>query len=148
VRRLFLILLAACATAPATQPSDPVDLDIRATVFAEYNVVSGPAGRRDWDRFKELFAPGARITTVRNGQTETLTPDEYIAKYKPYFNEHALFQHPASMRIERHGDGAHVVANDESRHASNDEKPFAQGVTSFDLVHSGDAWKIVTIVTQ
>jgi len=76
---------------------------------------------------QELFAAGARITTVRNGQTETLTPDEYIAKYKPHFNEHALFRHPSSMRIERHGDGAHVVANDESRNASNDEKPFAQG---------------------
>jgi hypothetical protein len=147
VRRFFLILLAACATAPP-QPSDPADLDIRATVFAEYNVVSGPAGRRDWDRFKELFAPCARIIMVRNGAAEALTPDEYIARNKPYFNEHALFQHPSSTLIERHGDVAHVVATDESRHASNDKKPFAQGFTSFDLVHSGDAWKIVTIVTQ
>ena len=145
MRRLFLILLTACATVPS-EPAE--NIDIRATVFAEYNVVSGPAGRRDWDRFKELFAPEARITTMRNGAAETLTPDEYIAKNKPYFNEHALFQHPSSMKIERHGELAHVVANDESRNASNDEKPFAQGVTSFDLVHSGDAWKIVTIVMQ
>jgi hypothetical protein len=141
VRRLtlILILLAACATAPPPA-ADPTDLDIRATVIAEYNVVSGPAGRRDWDRFKELFAPGARIGS--------LTPDEYVEKNKPFLNEHSLFQRPRSIRVERHGDTAHVTVQDESRHASNDETPFAQGVTSFDLVHTGDAWKIVAIVTQ
>lgn len=136
-----LLLFTACATAPATPPpSEPADIDIRATVIAEYNVISGPAGRRDWDRFKELFAPDARI--------DTLTPDEYVTKNKPYFNEHSLFQRPASMRVDRHGEEAHVTVNDESRHLSNDEQPYARGVTSFDLVHSGDAWKITRIVTQ
>lgn len=147
MKRLFLILLTACAAA-APPATDPVDLDVRATVLAEYNVISGQAGRRDWDRFKELFAPGARIITVRNGAAEALTPDEYVTKNKPWFDQNAIFQHPVSTKIERHGDLAHVIATDESRHASNDEKPYAQGVTSFDLVHSGDAWKIVTIVTQ
>jgi len=138
VRYLAVLLLAACAAAPPA--SDPTDLDIRATVIAEYNVISGPAGRRDWDRFKELFAPGAHIGG--------LTPDEYVAKNKPWFEQNALFQHPASMRVERHGETARVIANDESRHASNDEKPYAQGVTTFELVKAGDAWKIATIETQ
>jgi hypothetical protein len=138
VKRLIpFLLLAACATAPA---SDPADLDIRATVIAEYNVISGPAGRRDWDRFKELFAP--------NGHIGTLTPDEYIEKTKPYLNEHPLFQRPASMKVERHGDTARVTVQDESRNASNEEKPFATGHATFELVHSGDAWKIVSIVSQ
>lgn len=137
MRFLFVILLAACATAP--QP-DPADLDIRATVIAEYNVLSGQAGRRDWDRFKELFAPDGRI--------DGLTPADYVTQKKPWFDQNGLFQHPTSLKVERRGDTAHVTANDESRHASNDEKPYAQGVTSFDLVKSGDAWKIVTIVTQ
>jgi hypothetical protein len=103
-------------------------------------VISGPAGRRDWDRFKELFTPDARI--------DSLTPDEYIAKNKPFLTEHALFQRPVSMHVERHGEAAHVTVNDESRHASNEEKPFATGHASFDLVHAGDAWKIAKIVTQ
>ena len=139
MKRLFLILLTACATA-APPASDPADLDVRATVIAEYNVISGQAGRRDWDRFEELFAPGAHI--------DALTPAEYVAKNKPYFNEHGLFQRPTTMRVERHGDTARVTVQDESRHASNDEQPYARGTTVFDLVHSGDAWKIVTIVTQ
>ena len=136
----ILFLLTACATATAPPPSDPADLDIRATVIAEYNVISGPAGRRDWDRFVELFAPGAHINE--------LTPEAYVAKNKPYFNETGLFQRPASMRVERHGETARVTVQDESRHASNDAEPYARGTTTFDLVHRGDAWKIASIVTQ
>jgi len=136
----LLLLLAACATAPAPAPQDPADIDIRATVIAEYNVISGPAGRRDWDRFKELFAPNAKI--------DGLTPDEYVAKYKPDLNERALFQRPSSMKVERNGETARVIVNDESRHASNEEQPYATGHATFELVHSGDAWKIASIVTQ
>jgi hypothetical protein len=138
VRLFFVLLLTACASAPPA--TDPVDLDIRATVIAEYNVISGPAGRRDWDRFKELFAPDGRI--------DGLTPADYVTQKKPWFDQNGLFQRPVSMQVERHDDRAHVTVRDESRHASNDEKPYAQGVTSFDLVKNGDAWKIVTIVTQ
>lgn len=136
----ILFLLTACATATAPPPPDPADLDIRATVIAEYNVISGPAGRRDWDRFQELFAAGAHI--------DALTPEEYVAKNKPYFNEHSLFQRPTTMRVERHGETAHVTVQDESRHASNDAEPYARGTTAFDLVHGGDAWKIASIVTK
>lgn len=132
-------LLAACTTA-----ANDNDIDVRATVIAEFNVISGPAGRRDWNRFKELFAPGAKIVTAG----ESLTPDEYVTKNKPWFDANGLFQHPTTMRVERHGDSAHVIASDESRHASNDEKPYEQGATTFDLVRVGEAWKIVTITRQ
>jgi len=132
-----LLLFTACATAP---PSEPPDIDIRATVIAEYNVISGPAGRRDWNVFKELFTPDGRI--------DGLTPADFVTQKKPWFDQNSLFQHPTSMRVERHGDTAHVEAVDESRHASNDEKPYAQGATSFDLVKVGDAWKIATIVSK
>ncbi len=133
----LLLLLTACATAPS---SEPADLDIRATVIAEYNVISGPAGRRDWNVFKELFTPEGRIDGV--------APADYVTQKKPWFDENGLFKRPTTMRVERSGDTAHVVVNDESRHASNDEQPYAQGVTTFDLVHVGDAWKIATITTK
>jgi len=140
VKRLLLILLAACASVDSTA------VDIKATVLAEYNVLSGPAGRRDWDRFKELFAPGAVILIRHDVVEEKLTPDEYIAKNKPWFTENALFAHPVSTEIQHTDRAAHVVARDESRHASNDDKPYAQGVTTFDLVLVDGAWKITSIV--
>jgi hypothetical protein len=32
-------------------------------------VISGPAGKRNWDRFRSLFAPGARL--IANGVRPT-----------------------------------------------------------------------------
>ena len=36
----------------------------------------------------------------------------------------------------------------ESRNNSSDEKPFARGVNSFQLVKNGDRWQILTILWQ
>jgi len=30
-----------------------------------YDVISGPAGPRNWDRFRSLFVPGARLIPTR-----------------------------------------------------------------------------------
>src|SRR5688572_26940736 len=51
---------AAPATqAPAADPKDVATMD--AIVAALYDVISGPAGqKRNWDRFRSLFVPGAR----------------------------------------------------------------------------------------
>ena len=51
----------------------------------------------------------------------------------------------SNNRIEIFGDIAHVFSTYESRHASSDDKPFARGINSFQLVRSGDDWKVLTI---
>jgi DNA topoisomerase-1 len=71
--------LAACATTTSTAPATTADndeFDIKATVLAAYNVISGPAGRRDWNRFKDLFAPGGQVIhMMADGSFKTMTPD-------------------------------------------------------------------------
>ena len=51
-------------TSPTPRPpaADPADVSsIDAIVAALYDVISGPAGeKRDWARFRSLFAPGER----------------------------------------------------------------------------------------
>ena len=45
---------------PAANPADVASLD--SIIAALYDVISGPAGKkRDWDRMRSLFAPGARM---------------------------------------------------------------------------------------
>jgi len=148
---IALLLFCGCATSappPSSgpQPGTP-EFDIDSTVLAVYNVISGPAGRRDWDRFKELFAPGARMIVVKK-ETTVMTPDEFIAKSTPYLKDNGFFEHPVESRIERFQDIAQVYSRYESRHASNDEKPFASGVNSFQLVRDGDRWRVMTILWQ
>ena len=70
----FPLLLVAGFPAPATAqvgeggnvPADPEDVaSVDAIVAAVYDVISGPAGEaRDWDRFRSLFLPGARLIPV------------------------------------------------------------------------------------
>ncbi len=140
----ILLLAAACASAPPASPApDSDEFQIETTVLAAYNVVSGPAGRRDWDRFQELFAPGARI--INAGRS--MTPDEY-AKSRTDLQTTALFEHPVATRIDHEGSIAAVWSRYESRHAAADEKPFATGARSFQLIRSGDRWVIASIVMQ
>ena len=53
----------AATPAPAAKPADVASPD--AIMAATYEVISGPAGQqRDWDRFRSLFVPGARLIPV------------------------------------------------------------------------------------
>ena len=54
---------AAPAVTPAANPKDVQSLD--AVVAAIYEVISGPPGARDWNRFQSLFAKDARLIAVR-----------------------------------------------------------------------------------
>ena len=137
-----LIAFTACASAPGTPPPDVQD--INSTVLALYYVISGPAGHRDWDRFAGLFVPGARLV---HGD-KVMTPDEFAKASQKYFDDHGFFERPVTNEVQQHGDIAHVWSPYQSRHNSNDEKPFAAGVNSFQLLRRNGQWKILTILWQ
>jgi len=147
---LLLAVAAGCASAssPAPQPSGD-QMAIESTLLAVYNVISGPAGQRDWNRFDALFASGARlISTKRKDGVVTatvMTPKEYSTRAGDYFKDHGFFERPAANRVQRFGDIAHVFSTYESRHNASDEKPFARGINSFQLVRIGDDWKVLTV---
>jgi hypothetical protein len=56
------------SAAPAANPSDVKSID--SILTALYAVISGPAGDRDWNRFRSLFAKNARLTPVTNDPTD------------------------------------------------------------------------------
>src|SRR6187399_1666240 len=53
----------SAADLPPANPKDVESLD--AIVTAVYDVISGPPGPRDWNRFNSLFAADARLIAVR-----------------------------------------------------------------------------------
>ena len=157
MRTLAVLLLSlslwSCAstgttgTTAASPESD--EFQIEATVLAVYNVISGPAGRRDWNRFEALFAPGAQMVIA--GTTDgpaVLTPKEYATRNTPIFTEKGWFAHPVATRTMRYGDIAHVWSTYEGRAAASDEKPLARGINSFQLVRIGGQWKVQSLVWQ
>src|SRR5690348_2155537 len=57
---------AEAAKKPAATEANPKDVEsMDAIVAAIYDVISGPAGERDWNRFRSLFIPEGRLTAVR-----------------------------------------------------------------------------------
>jgi hypothetical protein len=127
---------------------------MEAIVAAVYDVISGPAGqKRNWDRFRSLFIPGARLIPTGRRPTgevgsRVVTPEDYIERSNPLLEKNGFFEREISRRVEKFGNIAHVFSTYESRHTAQDEKPFARGINSIQLMNDGKRWWIVTIFWQ
>ena len=140
---------------PASPAADPKDVATMDTIVAAvYDVISGPAGqKRNWDRFRSLFVPGARLIPTGRSQTgevgaRVLTPEEYIQRSSVLLEQKGFFEREISRRVEKYGSIAHIFSTYESRHQAEDQKPFARGINSIQLMNDGKRWWIVTIFWQ
>jgi hypothetical protein len=139
---------------PAPAQSTPRPDDVRsadAIIAALYDVISGPAGqKRDWDRFRSLFTPGARlIPTGRRPDgshlIRVLSPDEYATGSAPMLEANGFFEREISQTSETYGGMVHRFSTYESRRAASDSVPFARGINSIQLMNDGQRWWIVTV---
>jgi hypothetical protein len=139
---------------PTTVPAKPADGEtMDSIVAAVYDVISGPAGKRDWDRFRSLFIPGARLIPTGPRPTgevgsRVLSVDDYVQRAGALFEKEGFFEHEASRQVEKFGNIAHIFSTYESRHAKDDAKPFQRGINSIQLMNDGKRWWIVTIFWQ
>ena len=136
---------------PAPSAADVATMD--STIAALYDVISGPAGKRNWDRFRSLFAPGARL--IANGVRPTgevvsrvMTVEDYAQRNGPFFEKNGFFEQEAARSTESFANIAHVFSSYESRHDKEDAKPFQRGINSIQLMNDGKRWWIVTIFWQ
>jgi hypothetical protein len=138
---------AAAPTAPAARPEDVASID--AIMKATYDVISGPAGPRDWDRFRSLFAPDARLIPTACPKDQpcrprALTMEDYIKSAGQYFSHNSFYEVESHRVEERYGHVAHVFSTYESRKAPGEE-PFSRGINSFQLFWDGSRWSVVSI---
>ena len=133
-------------------PSDVATVD--SIVAAVYDVISGPAAKkRDWDRMRSLFIPGARLipTAKRQSgafQSNVLTVDDFIQRSDPFLVKEGFFEMEVARAAETFGNIAHVFSTYESRHNADDANPFQRGINSIQLMKDGKRWWIVTIFWQ
>jgi hypothetical protein len=140
---------------PSTPLANPADVgSIDAILTAVYDVISGPAGKkRDWDRMRSLFIPGARLipTGPRPGGaygSRVLTVEDYVTRGSALFEKEGFFEKEIGRKTEAFGQIAHVFSTYEARHSPADEKPFIRGINSMQLMNDGKRWWIVTIFWQ
>lgn len=134
------------------RPGRPEDVSSpEALVKAVYDTISGSAGqKRDWDRFRSLFADGARLIPTGPRPAgdfgpRVLDPEGYIGRSTPIFEKTAFFEREVARRAESFGHIVHVFSTYEARHDPAEEKPFIRGINSFQLVFDGTRWWVVTI---
>ncbi len=144
---LYAVAVAVTFLAPFAVAGDGDSID--SAVRAVYDTISGPAGTRDWPRFRRLFAEGARMIPMRvtpqGAAPSVMTPDDYEKRASANFEKNAFYESEVAHRVETFGNIAHVFSTYESRHAPG-EKPFARGINSFQLVKTAGGWKVMTIL--
>lgn len=120
-------------------------------IAALYASISGPAGqKRDWERFRSLFIPDARLVVARPRRPEgpvpprVMTPEQYIAG-SGGLEQNGFFEREISRVTETFGGVTHRFSTYESRRRAEDPAPFARGINSIQLLNDGQRWWIVTV---
>ena len=146
---------APAAPAPAARPAVPArPEDVatpEATVRALYQVISGPAGPRDWNRLRSLFTPGARLVfsvTQRDGRVvyREGTVEQYIAANTPYLMEHGWQEHEVASKVERYGSIVHIFSTYEGDEGPGTERE--RGINSIQLSNHDGRWWVVSLLVE
>lgn len=145
---LFLFVLPVHAQ-PETNPDDVASVD--AIITALYASISGPAGQgRQWDRFRSLHVPEARLLPVRvQADSASLVVwdiESYINRVSDYFLQNGFFEVEIARTTESYGHILHAFSTYESYRNEEDTEPFARGINSIQLMHDGSRWWIVNIM--
>jgi hypothetical protein len=128
--------------------ADPADVNsIEAVVKATYEVISGPAGSRDWNRFYSLFSSGAKMGANAGTEFRSFTPQEYQMNNTPFFAKSGFFEEPLGMTVTQYGNIAQVQSAYQFRFTQGG-KIEQRGVNYFTLVNSGGRWWISNLVWQ
>lgn len=140
---------------PSPKPEDVKSVD--AILAAVYESISGPAGQpRDWNRFKSLFVPDAKLIPVRAlpGSPDPAHPstdatymsvEDYVTRSSGGLTTNGFYEHSVHNEIQQFGDIVQVFSTYESRHKADDPKPFARGINSFQLLKDGERYWVVNI---
>ncbi len=135
---------------PAANQADVATIE--STVQSFYSVLSVPATEKlDLKRLRSLFVPSGRIAVglakQKNHPADVLflTLEQYALNSDAYTAKEGVFDHNPVNQIDQFGVMAHVYSTYESRSHPGDTTPFARGIKSFELLHSGDRWYILQV---
>jgi hypothetical protein len=135
------------AKVPTPNAADVNSLD--GIMRAIYQVISGPAGDRDWQRFRSLFLPQARFTQVGkqpDGSTFVISwsVDEFVRDAGLVFAKEPFYENAIVNQSESFGNMTQVFSSYESRHAPS-EKPFERGINTIQILNDGTRWWVISI---
>jgi len=115
-----------------------------------YSVISGEKDvKRDWDFFKFLFKPGAKLIPSAKKDSlyvaRYLSPEDYINSSGKWLLENGFFEKEISRKVEQFGNIAHVFSTYEAFNSESDEAPFMRGINSIQLLYDNQRWWILNV---
>lgn len=144
----FIILLSAFFSITIySQTTGDDTSSVDKIVSAMYNVISGPAGQRDWNRFKNLFAKEADMGAIFKNKEgvviyKSFSPDDYIKNNDPYFLKNGFEEKEIHRTTNTYGQLVNVFTTYEF--ISGEEK--ARGINSLQLIFSKGRWWIASLI--
>jgi hypothetical protein len=149
MRSIILAMSFSFATIGFAQTSIPDDTSsVDKVIRATYEIISGPAGKRNWDRFKNLFDKEASMGVIYESKTDgkilykTFTPEDYIAKNDPYFLKNGFVEVETGRSENIMEDIAQVFSNYEFTSNGISQK----GVNTFLLYRDENRWYISSLI--
>jgi len=137
--------LASQVPAPKKEDVGTMDGILRAM----YDSISGPAGDRDWNRFRSLFVPQVRFTQTGKKPDGTvfvnpMSEEDFIRLATDVFKSAPFYENAIVNKAQTFGNITQVFSSYESRRAPG-EKPFDRGINSVQLLNDGRRWWVVSI---
>jgi hypothetical protein len=128
---------------------------IDAIIGALYDVLSGPAGPRDWARERFLMHPAARMMRGLTAGGPAGAPpttglavfsvDEFIQYAGPRLSSEDFYEYETGREVFEFGRLAHVASAYASSHGV-DKPPFARGINSIQLWFDGGRWWVMGVL--
>jgi hypothetical protein len=157
IKTVLFALATLTIVAPVLAQSGPLPADVEspeAIVAAAYAAIARePGASFDWERFRSLFLPEARLipnTEQRQGSFDVLSPDEFVAWIDAFTpppgtaNDAGFQEEQVSAEVVRYGDVAHVFSTYQ-KHVWGSDQNQGRGINSFQLVHNDGRWWIAGI---
>lgn len=146
--RFAIVIAALLATGAAAAPEDD-RASPESVVAASYQAISGPAGaKRDFARLEAISMPDMRfIMVTRGGAARVMSMAEFEAAFTQMMADRPFFESGIRQQTEGFGEVATVLSTYESRDAPGNA-PFARGLNSYQLVKTGDGWRIQSLFWQ
>lgn len=116
-----------------------------------YDIISGPAGPRDWSRQKAIFHDESRqmrtwVEEDGSAAIKIMGRDAYAADTTPYFAENAFYEIETARRINIFGNMAHAWSIYEARRSPDANDLDRRGINSIQLYKDADGWKVMSMI--
>ena len=131
------------AAAPKADPGDVAEID--NVIRALYDVISGPAGPRNWDRFRGLFHADAYMAAFNaKKELRKFSPAQYIQNNGPFFMQNSFNEKEIGRTMNQFGNVAQVFTAYEFKAGTNPPTN-KRGINSIELIKEKGRWYIMSI---